>query len=215
MPILRDELRFRLAARLGTWLLRGLRRTWRVRILDPAGARQGIRSATRPAIVAFWHRHLLTLLATHEGFRLCVPVSEHRDGEYAAHAMARFGIASVRGSTTRGSIRLLQGLLRSIQEGWSVGITPDGPRGPRFSVQPGFALLAKRSGLPVYPVGVAVEHPIVLSSWDRMAIPKPWSRVGIAMGEAIDPAAYPDARSLCPALKEGLQAVTARAADVL
>jgi lysophospholipid acyltransferase (LPLAT)-like uncharacterized protein len=215
VPVLRHELQFRVVGRLGAGLVRALHATWRVRVLDPSGIRSGIRRGKRQAIVAFWHRHLLTMLAHHRGFKVCVPVSEHRDGEYAAQVMARFGLASVRGSTTRGSINLLKGLLRAIEEGWSLGITPDGPRGPAFSVQPGFALLARRSGLPVHPVGVAADHPVVLSSWDRFAIPKPFSRVVIAFGPPLDPGDFGDPAALCPVLERRLQETTARAWSAL
>jgi lysophospholipid acyltransferase (LPLAT)-like uncharacterized protein len=137
-----------------------------------------------------------------------VPVSEHADGEYAAQVMERFGLGSVRGSTTRGGTRLLRELMDRVAEGWSLAITPDGPLGPRFTVQPGFALLSKRLGLPVHPVGIAAAHAWTAASWDRFVIPKPWTRLAIAIGEGLHPEGYRDARAMCPALARALSETT-------
>lgn len=215
MPVLERRLHFWFAGWVGALLVRALRVTWRVRILDPAGVAPGARDGSRPLILAFWHRHLLSLLAAGSGYPICVPVSEHRDGEYVAQVMHRFGLESVRGSTTRGSIRLLKGMLARAREGWTLAVTPDGPRGPRFSVQPGVALLARRSGLPVHPLGVAVGNAWVARSWDAFVVPKPGTRIAIAIGPAVaaDPAA--NVNAFCEALREALFAATATAEQAL
>ncbi len=215
MPTLRDDLQFRLVGALGAGLARALHATWRVRLIDPTGVRRKSERYDIPAIVAFWHRHLFTMLAHHRGFRVCVPVSEHRDGEFIAHVMERAGVASERGSTSHGGIGLLKGLLRRLEEGWSVAVTPDGPRGPRYSVQPGVALLARRSGLPVHPVGVAARPAWVFSSWDRFALPKPWARVAIVFGRPLVYADYSGTDGFCAALGREMGRVTHQAQQAL
>ncbi len=215
MPILNDEIRFRVAGWLGAALVRALHVTWRVREVGCTEVSRGARDGSRPVIAAFWHRHLLAMMGHYAGYRICVPVSEHRDGEYVAHAMARFGIASVRGSSTRGGIRVLKGLIQKAEEGWSLAITPDGPRGPIYSVHPGVFLLARRTGLPVHPVGVAVRGPIVLSSWDRFVVPKPGARLVVAVGEPLTAADFDEAASFCDALKGALFAATGQAEGAL
>jgi len=215
VPILRNDLRFRLVGALGAGLVRCLHATWRVQVVDPTGVRELSAKEHISTIVTFWHRHLLTMLAHHQGFPVCVPVSEHRDGEYAAHVMERAGLASVRGSSTHGGIGLLKGLLDRLDQGWSVAITPDGPRGPRYSVQPGVALLARRSGLAVHPVGIAARPSWVFASWDRFVLPKPWASVAIVFGHPLAYAHYGDTKAFCTALGERMFAVGQQARDIL
>jgi len=215
MPILRKRMQFWLAGRLGTDLLTALHATWDVRVVDPAGVHLGVRSGRAPAMVAFWHRHILAMLTHFRGYRVCVPVSESQDGEYVAHAMDRFGFASVRGSTSRGSVRMLRDTLGMVKKGWSPAITPDGPRGPKFSVQPGAALLARRSGLPLYPIGLAARPCWTLSSWDEFVVPRPWARVAISFGPALHAGEFGDSTAFCDTLKEALFAATEAARRAL
>lgn len=215
MPALHERLSFWLVGRLGALVVRALHATWRVQIADPTGCVPGMRDGSQPVIAAFWHRHLLVLLAAARGAHICVPVSEHRDGEYVAQVMRRFGIGAVRGSTTRGSLKLVRGMLARAREGWTLAVTPDGPRGPRFSVQPGVALLAKRSGLPVHPIGVAAESAWVARSWDAFVLPKPGARIAIVVGPAVtaDPAG--DVMAFCEALRKAIFDATAAADQAL
>jgi len=185
MPPLQKRLHFWAAGLLAGWFLRLLHRSWRVSVVDPDGIARAVGSGQSKALVTFWHGNLLTMLAHYRGEKCVAPVSEHADGEFVAHAMERQGFCSVRGSTTHGSLKLVRRLLEKVREGWSPAITPDGPRGPRHSVQPGFVLIARRCNLPVYPIGVAVEHAWTLRSWDAFVIPKPWTRIVIHVGEPL------------------------------
>ncbi|MHC4480645.1 MAG: lysophospholipid acyltransferase family protein [Planctomycetota bacterium] len=215
MPTLQKRIDFHLVGWLGAAVLRAAWASWRVRAIDPEGVAQGIREGRRPVIVAFWHRHILTMLAHYREHRVCVPVSQSRDGEYVAQVMGRFGMASVRGSTSRGSLRVLKGLLARVREGWSPAITPDGPRGPKFSVQPGIALLARRSGLPVYPVGIAVRDAWLARSWDDFVMPKPWTRIVIAFGDALGTDQLRETDAFCERLKGALFSATEAAQTAL
>jgi lysophospholipid acyltransferase (LPLAT)-like uncharacterized protein len=215
VPVLRSELPFRAVGALGAALIGAFHATWRVTDHDPDRLCSLACEGRTQAVIAFWHRHILTMLAHHRGANVCVPVSEHRDGEYVAHVMDRYGLQSVRGSSTSGGVRLLTALMHRIEQGWSVAVTPDGPRGPRYSVQPGFALLAKRSGLPVLPVGVAVDRAKVFASWDAFLLPYPFARIVIAVGAPLDPADFADTRALCPALAAAMAQATRQAERLL
>ncbi len=215
MPVLRNRIQFWLAGRLSAGLLRALHATWDVEVIDPAGVHLSVRRGRAPGMVAFWHRHILAMLTHFRGYRICVPVSESRDGEYVAQVMERFGMASVRGSTSRGSVRLLRGMLGMMEAGWTAAITPDGPRGPKFSVQPGAALLARRSGLPVYPIGLAARPCWTLSSWDEFVVPKPWARIAIVIGPAVRAEEYNDSAAFCDALREAIFAATDAAREAV
>jgi len=194
-------------------LLRLLRSTWRVELVDPGRVAELAGSGRRQSIVALWHQALLTLMCCYRGLPFCVPVSEHRDGEYVAQVMERYGFLAVRGSSTRGGVRLLRKLLAAMGEGWSCAITPDGPQGPRFSVHPGFIALARRSGLPVHPLGVAVRGAWVTRSWDAFTIPKPRARIVVIVADPMpaDLMAGGSTAELCKALKDEMARAAERA----
>jgi hypothetical protein len=80
-----------------------------------------------------------------------------------------------RGSTTRGGVEAIRRLLTEGKH-QHLAMTPDGPRGPRRRVQQGMIYLAARTGLPIVPVGFGFHRPWRLRSWDRFALPRPWSR---------------------------------------
>ncbi len=222
MPLLRKRIHFWLAGTLGRVLLRGLSATWRVRYVIPEGLRACVASGQEPIIATFWHRQLLSMLCAcwdypFRDYPFCAPVSEHRDGEYVAWVMERCGLLAVRGSTTRGATRLLRNVLEAIGEGWSCALTPDGPRGPKFSVQPGFLLLARRTGLPVYPIGVAVDRAWVLNTWEDFVIPKLGTRISIVTGRPFLPqdlVGRPTGE-LCAELREKIMDATERARENL
>lgn len=197
----------------GEILVRLLSATWRLNEVGAENLKEQVRSGRRKGIFAFWHRHLLSMLGCFRGFPFCVPVSEHADGEYVAQVMERFGLLAVRGSTTRGRLRLIRGLLGAIEGGRSCAITPDGPRGPCYRVQPGFILLARRTGLPVYPLGVGVGRGWELPSWDAFVIPQPLSRICVVAGEPLSPEHLANApvRESCSELRRRLMEATERA----
>ena len=211
------------APRFRPWLLgavaapvvRLLHATWRVTVVDPHGVADGTRDGESPAIVAFWHRRILTMLSHFRGYRVCVPVSQSKDGEYVAQVMRRFGMAPVRGSTSRGALSALRGVLAHTADRWSPAITPDGPRGPKFTVSPGFIMLARRSGLPVHPIGMAARKAWTAKSWDEFVVPKPWTRVAIVFGPALDLDESAGTEAICQSLKDSIVAATEEAQRVV
>lgn len=106
----------------------------------------------RNVILAFWHGRLLMMPVMYRGCGVSVLVSQHKDGELIARAVKRFNIDSVRGSSTRGWLGGVRGLLNAVKKGKDIAITPDGPKGPKFNVQTGIIHLAKLTGLPIIPM---------------------------------------------------------------
>jgi lysophospholipid acyltransferase (LPLAT)-like uncharacterized protein len=174
-----------IAAVLGPWLVRVLAATWRVRV-HGAEHLQGLRQAHRPFVFVLWHSRILPLLYQHRHEDMVLLISRHRDGEYLATLGERWGYRSVRGSTKRGGEVGLLGIVRALQGGAVVAITPDGPRGPAEQVQPGAVAAAQHAGVPLLPIGARPSSAWWLGSWDRMCIPKPFARLDIVYGAPIE-----------------------------
>ena len=170
---------------LGTGALRILARTWRFQVINPE-AIENLRGAKRAFIFSLWHGQLLPLLWHHREEGVVLLISEHQDGEMVARAAESLGYALVRGSTTRGGDRALISVIRELQAGREVAITPDGPRGPARKYAPGALIAAQRSGAVILPVVAVADKAWRLRSWDQFMIPKPFARVTVAYG---DPAA--------------------------
>ena len=168
-----------LAIRLGAFAIRALAMTWRVRVVNDA-AYQTIRSNGQPFIFAFWHGQLLPLLWRHRGEGVAIVISSHRDGEIVAGVAEHLGLRTIRGSSTRGAARALLGVVRELESGAEVAITPDGPRGPARRFASGALVAAQRVGAPIIAIGVSANRAWFLKSWDRFMIPKPFSRIRIA-----------------------------------
>ncbi|HEX5075980.1 MAG TPA: lysophospholipid acyltransferase family protein [Gemmatimonadaceae bacterium] len=168
-----------LTVRFGSAIIRALALTWRYRITNAAPWRE-LRLRRQPFIFAFWHGTMLPLVWTHRNEGVPVVISEHRDGEIIARIVERFGFRTIRGSSSRGAARALIAIVRELERGGEVAVTPDGPRGPARRFASGALVAAQRVGVPIVGVGVAASSAWRLKSWDRFMIPKPFSRVQIA-----------------------------------
>lgn len=180
---LRHPLLIRIAAFLAALLVRLWMSTMRVRIVSADGQPHPIDPATERYLYAFWHESLLAPITTKPKIR--VLISQHRDGELIAQCCRWLGIGTIRGSTSRGGS---QALLEMIRGGGDahLGITPDGPQGPRRKLQPGVVMVASQSGLKVVPVGVGFVNAWRARSWDRFALPKPFSTLCGVIGQPIE-----------------------------
>jgi lysophospholipid acyltransferase (LPLAT)-like uncharacterized protein len=135
----------------------------------------------KPAIYALWHR--CVFYATYFWRRRGIGVMTSRsfDGEYIARIIEKFGFEPVRGSSTRGGVRALLGMHTVIEDGRTAAFTIDGPKGPRYIAKPGPVLLARNTQTPLVAFHLAVQRAWVLNSWDRLMIPKPFSKVALHM----------------------------------
>ena len=180
---LRQRIVLRIIIFAGTWLIRGIGRTLRVCVSSEEGAQQTI--GRRPLIVSFWHECQIPATYICRDIGVRVMSSNSYDGEYMGRIIRKFGFVAVKGSSSRNAVRALLGLRRALQDGWTVAFTLDGPRGPRYKVKPGPVALARASGVPMTSFHIAVERAWVLNTWDRLIIPKPFSRVLIRVGKLI------------------------------
>ena len=139
----------------------------------------------RPLIGSFWHSCIIPASYICRGLGVRVMSSYSYDGEYMGRIIQGLGYVAVKGSSSRNPVKALLGLRRALADGWTVAFTLDGPRGPRHKVKPGPVGLGRSSGVPLTTFHVGVDKAWVLSSWDRMMIPKPFSRVLIRFGKLI------------------------------
>ncbi len=133
-------------------------------------------------IYAFWHESFLGPAKIRTPVK--VLISQSADGELIAQVCHHLGMGTIRGSSKRGGAQALLQLLRD-GENTHVAITPDGPRGPRRQVKTGVVLLASLTGLPIVPLGVGFTHAWRFRSWDRFAIPRPFSTIAGVLGEPL------------------------------
>jgi lysophospholipid acyltransferase (LPLAT)-like uncharacterized protein len=178
----------RLIRTLG-WLVALFLRIWRLTVrlrIEPGGKARHLDDPTRPrGIYVFWHETLLGMVALRMPAN--VMISKHADGELIAQACRHLGIGTVRGSTTRGGgLALVEMARRAKAEVTDLAITPDGPRGPRRRMQPGVVSLASHAGWSVVPIGIGFTWAWRARSWDRFAVPLPFSRVTYIAAEPIE-----------------------------
>jgi len=180
--------RLKLRAKVGAGLALGalLGGTYRVRRRGASCAQRRRAGEAAGCVYSVWHRDIWHLMRTMRRDEMLVLASEHRDGEIITRILERLGYGVVRGSSTHGGARALLGLARAGREGRGDPLfTVDGPRGPAHEVKPGAVFTASRAGLPIVPIGVAVDRAWIIRSWDRHRIGKPFARVCIALGEEI------------------------------
>lgn len=152
--------------------------------------------AGEQVIVAFWHNRAVMMPIAYRGKKLCILNSQHRDGEIATRALARWGIHSVRGSATRGGVGGFMQQVNAYRRGYDLAVVPDGPRGPRYVVKPGVIHLARATHTPIIPVTYAASRTRRLRSWDRLIIPLPFSRVLFMAGQPLEVPQHADAATL-------------------
>lgn len=139
----------------------------------------------KPVIIAFWHEALplapvLWRAAGKLGMKrpAVALMSRHRDGRMIGSILQRFGIGMVSGSSSKGGVAGTRELTKSLQNGFNIGLTPDGPRGPARSAAAGVAALAGISGALILPCGIATTRFFVIKkSWDKMRVPLPFGRM--------------------------------------
>ena len=170
-----------LLVKIYSWFLR-------IEVVDRSGVLEG--KYPEGVIFPTWHNRLFAIGPARAKYfsknGLAVMASASKDGAMIAAAMAVFGVDVVRGSSSRRSRAAIVGVMRKIKEGSFVGLTPDGPRGPRYVVQPGLVKLAQACQVPVVPIHVEYSRAWRFNSWDQFRVPKPFSKVTVILGTALD-----------------------------
>ncbi len=166
----------RAAGASGAWTVRRLVGTldFHFRYDDPDANPAVARRLGTRYIYAFFHEVMLFPAYYWAWPEMQILISDHRDGELITQIVRRLGFGVVRGSTTRGGARALREMTHRVDRG-HLCVTPDGPKGPRRHVHQGLAYLASRTGLPIVGAGMAFARPWRAKSWDRFAVPRPFT----------------------------------------
>jgi len=184
----RRSLKTEWAGRIAGWAMRLNFMTLRVKYIDRCGVTEpeGIQG---PVIVALWHNRIFACVPAWRkkcGKRRVVALtSASHDGAIVERALGVCGIGAVRGSSSRRGAAALVGLRRALRDGTDVAVTPDGPRGPRYVVQPGIVKLAQSGGAPIIAVHATYGSAWRARTWDGFVVPKPFSRVTVTFDEAL------------------------------
>ena len=168
--------------KLASFMMRVVGLTLRYELDDPHGQRAKA-DGSDPMIWIFWHNCLFAAPLTKTRFSGRAPASAlasaSKDGAVIESMITSFGVKTIRGSSSRRGVAALIALKKALKAGEHLFITPDGPRGPRYELQPGVVKLAQSSGAPVIPVRFTYSSCWKTDTWDRFRIPKPFSKVTI------------------------------------
>jgi len=185
--------------RVGPSALRLLARSWTTTVVGEENL-HAARGEGGGHFMALWHGRMVVAMPAHahEGWQVLVSPSD--DGDISEHLLESWGYQVLRGSSSRTGARALRAMLTVLRRGEVLVITPDGPRGPRHSMNPGLAWMSKATGYAVVPCGFVCDRAWRASSWDRFTIPKYRARVAVVYG--------PPVRVARDATREDLDAAT-------
>jgi lysophospholipid acyltransferase (LPLAT)-like uncharacterized protein len=181
----------RLAAALICGAIQCLSATIRYRVTDASGVFLG--KSNENVIFALWHNRRLLSMSLYRRYlmndtqsrRLAAMVSASRDGGFLAHILERAGVQPVRGSSSRRGPQALREMVSRSERGYDLAITPDGPRGPCYTVNPGVISAAQLTGLRILPLTFNLTWKIRVRSWDRFQIPLPFARCDVIVAPLI------------------------------
>lgn len=180
------KIRIKSAGKIIAWLMRGIGATLTFEVEDRGGA---FDTSRRGMIWAFWHNRMFLIPWLHDHWFAHVPgtilTSPSGDGQIIADICESFGIEAERGSSSKPQqgMSALIALAGKVKEGYDIGITPDGPRGPCYQLQPGIIKLAQLTGGSILPVHIQYSHAIRFKTWDRFELPLPFAKVKITFDE--------------------------------
>jgi lysophospholipid acyltransferase (LPLAT)-like uncharacterized protein len=182
------------------WVLATFVRIW-VRTLrfeaDPETFAR-LTKSDEPVAIVLWHNRLFLSPEMFRRYRrkrrVYGLVSASKDGAWLAALYRLIGMYPVRGSSSNFGREAARTLIEVMREGHDIGITPDGPRGPLYVVEPGVVVVTRRTNAPMVLFGAEFTRAWKLKSWDRFYVPWPFSR--IKMHSAVLPAVKADGEKL-------------------
>jgi lysophospholipid acyltransferase (LPLAT)-like uncharacterized protein len=159
--------------------------TWRISIHEPPELRDALTNG-RTSVYAHWHGDELALVLLLKPYRACAMASTSSDGEIMNKVIHLMGSTTSRGSSTRGGVSAIRGILKLARVGWNPSVAVDGPRGPRHKVKGGVFEISKLLNAPIYALTATCDRAWHFEkSWNKAFLPKPFSRVSIVFGPGL------------------------------
>jgi lysophospholipid acyltransferase (LPLAT)-like uncharacterized protein len=167
-------------------LVRLVGSTLRFEVTAEDGSLADGRRRAAAGIYCFWHRAMIPAAYHFRNMRIGIMISRSFDGECIARIAEKLGFRPVRGSSSRGAVGAMIGMREELEQGHPAVFTADGPRGPIYVAKRGPVLLAKNTGHKICCFHIALERAWILKSWDRMMIPKPFSRASFYISSPLE-----------------------------
>jgi len=161
------------------WLFfKSLSMTWQVTVDEPESMKTSVKNK-QPLILAHWHGDEVALIYLVGRYRIATITSTSKDGEMMNTVIRLLGGATTRGSSTRGAINALKGLIRLVRDQKrNSSFAVDGPKGPIHQVKPGVFEVSRLMASPIYAVGVACDRKWVFEkAWNKAYLPKPFAKI--------------------------------------
>ncbi len=177
-----ESLLLRVVPKLLSWIMRLWFGTCRVTVHN-GDIMSSIDRGETNIVASFWHYSIIFIFYFVRNYSATAMVSSSRDGEYIARLAGELGFNTVRGSKNHKGVEALKGMLRAVRAGDNGAIVADGSQGPARKAQAGALLVAAKTGKPVVPMIWAASSYFTIKSWDKTAIPKPFSRIDLYFGE--------------------------------
>lgn len=200
------------------WLLAALLRIWgrTLRFEADSATWERLTKSDVPVAVVLWHNRLFLSAEMFRRYRtrrrVYGLVSASKDGAWLAAFYRLIGIVPVRGSSSNFGREAARMLIEVMREGHDIGITPDGPRGPVYTVEPGVLVVTRRLGAPMVLMGAEFTRAWRLRSWDRFYLPVPFSRIRM-LSAVLAPVAADGTKLDADAVRNALLAVNPDPAD--
>jgi lysophospholipid acyltransferase (LPLAT)-like uncharacterized protein len=167
------------------WLYRLWTRSWRIRYYESDSLKSNLREKNT-IIFAHWHGDELAITHLVPRYNIATMTSTSADGSLIDQVILRLGGATARGSSTRGAVSALRGLIRLLKNGHNASMAVDGPKGPYHQVKPGVFELARLANAIIIPVGVYAPKTLVFKkSWNKAHLPYPFSQFIVFFGEPL------------------------------
>ncbi len=161
--------------------------TWRVVIIESEQMKKDLESRT-PLVLAHWHGEQSGLVLVARRYHVTIMTSQSKDGELMTKFVELYGAKTVRGSSSKGAVGALKGMIRLSQNGYNPSIAVDGPRGPFHSIKPGVFEISRLIDGRIYPGVVVPTNAWPLKkTWDKSFFPKPFSKVVIFWDDPMGP----------------------------
>ena len=137
-------------------------------------------------ILCFWHGRLLMMpLSWNKEKKINVLISAHSDGQLLSKTVKYFNIETITGSSSKGGSEAIRNIIKSLKSEISIGMTPDGPRGPRMKVNSAIIKIASLTGHKIVPLSYSVKKKFFLNSWDKFLVALPFGKGCFIWGKPI------------------------------